>query len=69
MLAAYSPRAAAPPPRPQRPVAARMADFLIAREAASGGITRDDLLVQFTGAEIDTHLESAKAIARKAQRA
>lgn len=68
MLAAYSPRDAAPPRRPQRPVAARMADFLIAREAASGGITRDDLLVQFTGAEIDAHFDAAKAIARKAQR-
>jgi polysaccharide deacetylase 2 family uncharacterized protein YibQ len=49
----------------ERSVPARMADFIAAHTASAGGVTRDDLLLDFTDAEITTHFETAKQIARR----
>jgi hypothetical protein len=49
-----------------RSVPARMADFLAHHAASAGGVTEDDLLIDFTREEIATHLEAAKKIARNA---
>lgn len=49
---------------PKAPVPERMADFLISHRAASEGVTRDDLLVQFTAEQIDRHFPAAQEIAR-----
>lgn len=43
----------------------RMADFIVKQTAGSGSVTRDDLLLDFTDAEIDEHIESAKKLARR----
>jgi hypothetical protein len=53
---------------PQRSVSARMADFLAHHTASAGGVTEDDLLIDFTKEEIATHLEAAKKIARNASK-
>lgn len=53
-------------PRRDAAVVARMADFLLRHRASAGGVTREDLLLDFTGDEIDTHLEAAKVAARRA---
>ncbi|WP_420104120.1 hypothetical protein [Bosea sp. (in: a-proteobacteria)] len=42
----------------------RMAAFMNDHTAVSGGVTRDDLLVQFTGKEIDKHFPAAQRLAR-----
>lgn len=61
---------ATPTARPARsPVAAEMADFITRHTAATGSVTRDDLLLDFTGDQIDTHLEAAKKLARNAGKA
>ncbi len=65
MIAQVSPRPAAARPAT---IPARMAAYMVEREAATGGVTREDLLLEFTGEEIDTHGEAAKALARKAAR-
>ncbi|HEV2552741.1 MAG TPA: hypothetical protein VGV17_03140 [Bosea sp. (in: a-proteobacteria)] len=52
-------------PRRDAAVVARMADFLLHRRAGDGSVTREDLLLDFTEEQIDTHLEAAKAQARK----
>lgn len=59
------------PPQPASPrrdaaVVARMADFLLHRRAGDGSVTREDLLLDFTEAQIDAHLEAAKVAARRA---
>lgn len=56
-------------PRRDAAVIARMADFLLRHGASAGGVTRDDLLLDFTSGEIDGHLEAAKAAARRAGKA
>ena len=53
----------------KRSVPARMADFITSHTASAGGVTRDDLLLDFTAAEIDEHFERAKQIARNAGKA
>ncbi|CAN7333610.1 hypothetical protein LJR090_002527 [Bosea sp. LjRoot90] len=58
-----SPSTAARPA--ERSVPAQMADFITAHAASAGGVTRDDLLLDFTGEQIDTHFEAAKQIARR----
>lgn len=50
---------------PKAPVPQRMADFIISHCAANEGVTRDDLLLQFTAEQIDTHFPEAKKIAGK----
>ncbi|KRE02574.1 hypothetical protein ASE61_14945 [Bosea sp. Root670] len=47
-----------------RSVPARMADFLSSHSASAGGVTEEDLLLDFTKDEIAEHLEKAKQIAR-----
>lgn len=49
----------------ERSVAAQMADFITRHTASAGGVTRDDLLLDFTGEQIDTNFEKAKQIARR----
>lgn len=49
----------------ERSVPARMADFITSHIASAGSVTRDDLLLDFTDAEITTHFETAKQIARR----
>ncbi len=49
---------------PKAPVPERMADFIISHCAANDGVTRDDLLVQFTSEQIDKHFPAAQQIAR-----
>lgn len=67
MIAQTANRTAMPvSPRRDAAVVARMADFLLRHGASAGGVTRDDLKLDFTDAEIDTHLEPAKAAARRA---
>lgn len=51
---------------PQRSVAARMADFITKHAASAGGVTRDDLLLDFTDEQIDKNIEKAKKLARNA---
>lgn len=51
---------------PLRSIPARMADFLASHTASAGGVTHDDLLLDFTQEEINTHLETAKRMARNA---
>jgi hypothetical protein len=53
-------------PRRDAAVVARMADFLLHRRAGDGSVTREDLLLDFTEEQIDTHLEAAKVAARRA---
>lgn len=50
-------------------VAAAMADFITRQTAANGGVTRDDLMLDFTAAEIDANIEAAKMQARNAGKA
>lgn len=52
-------------PRANPAVTAVMADFILRHAASAGGVTRDDLLLDFTGEEIDANFEAAKALARK----
>jgi hypothetical protein len=52
----------------ERPVPARMAEFIQNLAASNGGVTREDLLVDFTAEQIDKHLEQAKQIARRSGR-
>lgn len=52
-----------------RDLIARMADYISARHAANDGVTRDDLLLEFSGPQIDAHFEAAKARARNAGKA
>ena len=47
-----------------RSVPARMADFLASHSASAGGVTEEDLLLDFTKEEIAEHFETAKRIAR-----
>lgn len=49
-----------------RSVPARMADFLSSHSASAGGVTEEDLLLDFTKEEIAEHFETAKRIARNA---
>ena len=49
-----------------RSVPARMADFLSSHSASAGGVTEEDLLLDFTREEIAEHLETAKKLARNA---
>lgn len=49
----------------ERSVPAQMADFITSHTASAGGVTREDLLLDFTGEQIDTHFEAAKQIARR----
>lgn len=49
----------------ERSVAAAMADFITRHTASAGGVTRDDLLLDFTAAQIDRHFEQAKELARR----
>nr|WP_047573249.1 hypothetical protein [Methylobacterium sp. ZNC0032] len=51
---------------PTRSVPARMADFITSHTASAGGVTREDLLLDFSSEEIDEHFERAKQIARNA---
>lgn len=54
--------------RPRRldaAVTATMADFLLRHSAGDGGVTREELLLDFSDEQIDTHLEAAKQLARK----
>lgn len=53
-------------PRKDAALVARMADFLLRHGAGDGSVTRAELLLDFSETEIDTHLEAAKALARKA---
>lgn len=62
MIAQTATRTAAP----QRSVTAQMADFITRHAASAGGVTRDDLLLDFTDEQIDQHFEKAKQIARNA---
>ena len=53
-------------PAPKEPVGKlrrRMADVITRCVTASGGATRDDLLANFTAAEIDAHAEAAWQLA------
>lgn len=50
----------------KRSIPARMADFITSQMASTGSVTREDLLLDFTGEEIDQHFERAKQIARNA---
>lgn len=54
-------------PAPKASVPQRMADFMIRHRAANDGVTREDLLLLFTGEQIDQHLEAAKKLARAAE--
>lgn len=53
------------PARTSSVVTATMADFILRHAASAGGVTREDLLLDFTGEEIDANLEAAKALARR----
>ena len=46
-------------------IPARMADFIISQTAATGSVTRDDLRLDYTDAEINEHFEQAKKLARR----
>lgn len=46
------------------PVPQRMADFMLSHRAANEGVTRDDLLLQFSSEEIDKHFTAAQKLAR-----
>lgn len=61
MIAQAAPRSSA-----RRPgdIVSRMAAFMIEHSASAGSVTRDDLLLEFTGEEIDEHGEAAKRRAR-----
>ena len=50
----------------KRSIPARMADFITSHTASAGGVTRDDLLLDFSREEIDEHFERAKQLARNA---
>lgn len=50
---------------PRAPVPQRMADFLVSHCAANDGVTRDDLLLQFSSEQIDKHLDEAKKLAAR----
>lgn len=52
-----------------RDTVARMADFITAHAASAGGVTRDDLLLDFSEAEITGNFEAAKQKARNAGKA
>lgn len=52
-----------------RSVVASMADFMTAQKAATGSVTRDDLLLEFTVEQIDAHFEAAKKRAQNAGKA
>lgn len=41
---------------------------MIRQTAGDGSVTRDNLLLEFSEQEIDTHFDAAKALARKAGR-
>lgn len=53
------------PARASNAVTATMADFILRHAASAGGVTREDLLLDFTGEQIDAHFEAAKALARR----
>ena len=55
-------------PRRDAALVARMADFMIRQTAGDGSVTGDNLLLEFSEQEIDTHFDAAKALARKAGR-
>lgn len=48
---------------PKAPVPQRMADFIISQTAANEGVTRDDLLLQFSSEEIEKHFPAAQKLA------
>ena len=52
-----------------RDIVANMADFIIRQNAGSGSVTRDDLLLDFTEAEIEAHFPAAKLRARNTSKA
>lgn len=61
--AGLAPMMRLPGPEPERRVRARMAELIQCCIAASGGITRDELLGGFTAAQIDRHAAAAARIA------
>lgn len=63
------PSAKPPQPSTTRSVAARMADFISRHSASAGGVTHDDLLLDFTAEEIAANIEAAKRLARNAGKA
>lgn len=70
MIATDHSQNAAPSSAPKkRSVPARMADFITSHTASAGGVTREDLLLDFSSEEIDEHFERAKQIARNAGKA
>ena len=69
MIAQTAPRTAPVSPRRDAAVVATMADFLLRHRASAGGVTREDLLLDFTDEQIDAHFEQAKAAARRAGKA
>jgi len=46
-----------------------MADFITRLNASAGGVTREDLLLDFTPEQIDANIETAKKLARNAGKA
>lgn len=61
------PQASLRPARTPAVIIRRMAEKFATTAENGGGITREELLVEFSGAEIDAHLEAAKAKARNLQ--
>lgn len=53
----------APPPEPVGRLRRRMADLLVRCVTNAGAITRDDLLANFTSAEIEMHFARARKLA------
>lgn len=52
-----------------RDTVARMADLLRSRAGSGEGVTREELLLEFSPGELDAHFEAAKARARRAGKA
>jgi hypothetical protein len=69
MIAQTANRFAMPAAKPPKAVAARMADFITRHSASAGGVTHDDLLLDFTAEEITANIEAAKRMARNAGKA
>jgi len=53
----------APPPEPVGKLRRRMADLVVRCVTTSGSITREDLLANFTPAEIEAHFAKARRLA------
>lgn len=66
MIAQTANRTIVPATKPPKAVAARMADFISRHSASAGGVTHDDLLLDFTAEEISANIEAAKRLARNA---